>query len=148
MEWSSTSWYRQWQSVHIRRRLCCDWVVHGGLAGTEAHQVLIEMDDRLKDAGVRKPWEIDPDGRVHEMVSHRALQQEMSRYLNSAGVSDAWTRDPLAWHEVSRFYSEIVKDSPLTITRKDYGVSLCREARNHRLQANPRDSRTQSIHAE
>jgi hypothetical protein len=103
-----------------RLKFFCDWAVHGGLAGTEAQQVLIEMDDRLRHAGVRTPWEIDPDGRVYELVSHRALLQEMSRYLTSADVSTAWTGNPFAWHQVSRFYSEIVKDCPLTITRKDY----------------------------
>jgi hypothetical protein len=103
-----------------RLKFFCDWVVHGGLAGAEAQQVLIEIDDRLKFHDSRKPWEIDPDGRVGALLSHQAVCAELHRYLETAEVTQIWTRDPSVWFNVSKLYSEIVRDCPLEIKRKDY----------------------------
>jgi hypothetical protein len=106
--------------MYPRLKFFCDWVVHGGLAGTGAQQVLIEIDDRLKFYDSRKPWEIDPDGRVGAFLSHAALCTEMDRYLETAGVIQVWTKDPAVWHQVSKLYSEIVRDCPLETERKNY----------------------------
>ena len=107
-------------SEYTRLKFFCDWVVHGGLAGMEAQQVLIEIDDRLKFHDSRKPWEIDPDGRVGALLSHHALCAELDRYLEAAGITQIWTKDPAIWHKVSKLYSEIVRDCPLEIKRQNY----------------------------
>jgi len=107
-------------SMYPRLKFFCDWVVHGALAGAEAQQVLIEIDDRLKSHDSRKPWEIDPDGRVGALLSHQELCAELDRYLEAAGVTQIWTKDPALWNKVSGLYSEIVRDCPLEIKRKNY----------------------------
>jgi hypothetical protein len=103
-----------------RLKFFCDWVVHGGLTGKETQRVLAEIDDRLKFHDASKPWEIDSDGKVGELLSHSAFRSEFHRYLESAGVSEIWTTDPSVWHKISRLYAEIVRDCPLECDRKDY----------------------------
>jgi hypothetical protein len=108
-------------SSYPRLKFFCDWVVHGGLAGSEAQRVLVEIDDRLKFYDDSKPWEIDPDGKVGELLSHRALGAEFHRYLDTMGVGQVWTKgDPYTWFTVSKLYTEIVRDCPLEIERKNY----------------------------
>jgi hypothetical protein len=98
----------------------CDWVVHGGLDRCEAKNVLIEIDDRLKHYDASKPWAIDPDGRVGAFLSHRAFLAELQAYLESQGINEVWTRDLSVWHTVSELYSEVIRDCPLEVQRKNY----------------------------
>ena len=103
-----------------RLKFFCDWVLHPGLAGKEAGRVLLELDDRLSKHDSSQPWEIDPDGRVAEMLSFRRFRYELAEYLTQLGVAADWMQDYSAWPKVQRLYSEIVRDCPLSITRKDH----------------------------
>jgi hypothetical protein len=103
-----------------RLKFFCDWVVHDSLAGTQAQQVLIEIDDRLKFYDAHRPWEIDPDGKVGELLSHQGLRAELCAYLETIGINRNWANDLWGWHAVSKLYSEIVRDCPLEIERKGY----------------------------
>jgi hypothetical protein len=98
----------------------CDWVLHPGLNRKEAKAVLGELDERLGRYDASRPWEIDPDGQVHELLSFRRFCQELQAYCAEAGIAEVWTRDHLAWRDASRLYSEIVRDCPLSMSRKDY----------------------------
>lgn len=104
-----------------RLRFFCDWVVRGGLIGTEAKRVLIEIDDSLKYYDKRRPWEIDPNGKVGDLLSHQSLCREFHGFLESTGVDQIWINgDRYTWFQVTKFFSEIIRDCPLEITRKDY----------------------------
>ena len=108
-------------SNYPRLKFFCDWVVHGGLAGKEAQRVLIEIDDRLKYYDNRKPWEIDPDGKVGDLLSFQSLCFEFHHFLESMGVQQIWTKgDGYTWFGVKKLFSEIIRDCPLEIARKDY----------------------------
>ena len=85
--------------------------------------MLTELDERLGRYDVSRPWEIDPDGKVHELLSLRRFAQELNAYCREAGIGEKWTADIVAWREVSRLYSEVVRDCPLSISRKDYGFN-------------------------
>lgn len=109
-------------SNYRRLKFFCDWVVHGSLTGPEAKQVLIEIDDRLKFHDRRKPWEFDPDGGIGALISHHALCAELGRYLDDMGVSQVWTKNMFAWYQVSKLFSEVIRDCPLEIKREDYAL--------------------------
>jgi hypothetical protein len=107
-------------SNYRRLKFFCDWAVHGRLSGSEAQQVLIEIDDRLKFHDRRTPWEFDPDGQIGALISHHALCAELGRYLDEVGVKQIWTKDMFTWHKVSKLFSEVVRDCPLEIQRQGY----------------------------
>ena len=98
----------------------CDWVVHPWLKGTETQNVLKELDERLGKYDTARPWELDPDGHVHELLSFRRFREELHAYSEEVGIQEGWTRDPTAWREVSRLYSMIVRDCPLSMSRQGY----------------------------
>ena len=100
----------------------CDWVVHPWLKGTEAQRVLLELDERLSRYDASRPWEIDPDGHVHELLSFRRFRQELEACCRGFDVQEIWTQDQ-GWREVSRLYSEIVRDCPLSMSRQNYEFS-------------------------
>jgi hypothetical protein len=97
----------------------CDWVVHPLLDKKNAQNVLLELDGRLGGYDASRPWEIDPDGQVHDLLSFRRFWQELNAYCKHVGITDGWTRDYLSWRQVARLYSGIVRDCPL-IMRKGY----------------------------
>ena len=107
-------------SNYRRLKFFCDWVVHGRLTGSQAKQVLIEIDDRLKFHYQREPWQFDPDGSIGALVSHHALLVELGRYLDDVGVTQVWTKDIFAWYRVSKLFSEVIRDCPLEINRQGY----------------------------
>jgi len=76
----------------------------------------------LPGAGITSciPWEIDPDGKVYELLSLRRVAQELNGYCGETGIEERWAGDIMAWREVSRLYSEIVRDCPLSMSRKGH----------------------------
>lgn len=104
-----------------RLKFFCDWAVHGGLAGTEAQRVLVELDDILKNLRGRQIWKVDCKGKVSGFLSHFTLRTEFARFFEHVGVDQVWTKgDGYAWFTMSKLYTEIVRDCPLEINRRGY----------------------------
>ena len=86
----------------------------------EARKVLMELDERLRHYDASRPWDIDPDGQVHNFLSSSRFSQELQTCCADASIKATWTQDYQAWRQVARLYSEIVRDCPLSISREDY----------------------------
>lgn len=117
------------QKSHFPRLVFfCDWIVHPWLTGAETQNVVTEIDARLRRSDPAKSWEVDADGKMHELLSLRRFAQELNCYCRAAGIDEKWTGDGMAWREVSRLYSEVVRDCPLKVSRRsseiDYLASL------------------------
>lgn len=102
------------------------------------------MDERLGRYNPECPWEIHPNGHVHELLSLQVFWRELDGYLNYVGVADTRTRDDPSWRQVERLYTEIVRDCPLVMTRNDYPfhylkrleITACEPSANI-VEANP-----------
>ena len=115
------------KKTYPRLTFFCDWVVHGQLSKRGAAAVLRQLDDGLNAYDSSRPWDMDHDGSVLLLLSHRQLQMELAKYLAEVGIEEIWTTAPRVWHDVAKLYSEIIRDCPLTMTREDTGLTYLRQ---------------------
>jgi hypothetical protein len=115
------------KKAYPRLTFFCDWVVHGHLSGTEAAEVLRQLDDGLNRYDPTRPFDIDRHGKVLPILSHRQLQAEMGRYLAEVGVEEIWTVSLRVWHDVARLYSEVIRDCPLVMPQLNTGLTYLRQ---------------------
>lgn len=99
----------------------CDWVVHISLTRSKGgRKVLKILDDRLGRYNPKEPWNIDPDGQVHAIMSLDRFNRELNAFCQRVQLPTKWTDDLRTWRKLILLYGEIVRDVPVVITRKDY----------------------------
>lgn len=113
--------HEQARSEYKTLTFFCDWVVHTELNRTEGGKKILKiLDDRLGHYNPKEPWNIDPDGKVHEVVGLDMFNRELNEFCQRLHLSTDWTNDMVSWRKFMLLYGEVVRDVPVVITRKDY----------------------------
>ncbi len=97
----------------------CDWVVHVKLSGTGARDALSKLDLRLANLDLNNPNNVGADGEIYRFISFEWLLQELSDFCREYKLPLKWVADPGSWRSCVKFYSQIVRDCPLDVTRTD-----------------------------
>jgi hypothetical protein len=106
----------------------CDWVLHIKLDRHAAREILTVLDERLGRVVPGKPESIDPDGKVMEILSFELLRHHLWKFLAQNQLPTVWVEDDFVWRKTAILYGELVKDTPLLMSRKDYQFKYLRQA--------------------
>jgi len=98
----------------------CDWVLHTKLSLDGARKILTALDERLGRFVPGQPETIDPDGVVGDILSFALLGKHLREFLERNDLPTVWVADHLVWNKVVMLYGELVKDTPLVMSREGY----------------------------
>jgi hypothetical protein len=104
----------------------CDWVLHTKLDRAAAQEILTALDMRLGHFVPGKPESIDPDGMVSEILSFGLLRHHLGDFLERNQLPTVWVADQFVWCKTAMYYGELVKDTPLLMSRRDYQFKYLR----------------------
>lgn len=128
-------------------RFYCDWAFHTKLDRRGAAYILRILDERLGQYRRWSPENIDPDGRVGQVLSFDLFNRGLSDFLRRNDLPTVWTKDWFAWQKTIMFYGEQVRHTPLIMTRKGYKfrylqklvIAACEPSREI-VEANPNEA--------
>lgn len=106
----------------------CDWILHTKLDRDAARKVLTTLDERLGRVVPGQPESIDPDGMVMNILSFELFRLTLWKFLGANDLPTVWVADDFVWRKTAILYGELVKDTPLIMSRKDYQFKYLRKA--------------------
>ncbi len=101
----------------------CDWALHPKLTKKKAERILIRLDKRLSRYNPARPHEIDSDGEVGKFLSFELFREHLLAFFKRNGLPTAWAEDPFFWADFCVIYGEIIRHTPLVVTRDSGGLT-------------------------
>ena len=108
-------------------RFFCDWAVHTTLDRGGAQKILTFLDERLGHFNPASPENVDPDGLVHKILSFDLFREHLLEFLTTNDLRAMWAEDDFVWKKFLVLYGEIVRDTPLFMTRRNYEFRYLRQ---------------------
>lgn len=108
-------------------KFCCDWVAHPVLKGTEAQNIVRQIDEfqRLTGAMSNLPFgqKLTVDtrffGKLGEILRLSRFRRELGDYLNLQGIDSSIAGDDRKWTNFLKYYAGVIEDCPLKCVGQD-----------------------------